>query len=265
MKNGPGDFSSKFSVPNVERALSIFETLMTSPDGYTLSEIAQQLKLPRNSVFRITNALLLHHYVTRDEKTRKYGLSHKLFGIAYNSASTRTLMENSMDIMRQLRDEVTETTIISVMSDGAGLVLEQVPAVHAFRFVCDAGLRQPVNASASPKAMMAFMPENAVEEILIKAKLQKFTSRTITGRQVLREHLQEIRKQGFALDIGEHIEGVNCAGAPILNQQGYAVAAVTVIGPTFRMPVESLPAIGQTVRSYADKISTRFGHGLVKA
>lgn len=264
MKSGAGGPPSRFSVPNLDRALSIMELLRTRPEGLTLSEIARELGLPRNSVFRIANTLLMHEYVARDEETRRLVLSQKLFGMAYTSASSATLMENAMGAMRDLRDATGETTILSVMAGNDCLVLEQVPGVHPFRFVCDAGLRQPLNASASPKALLAFMGPEKRNEVLRSARFRKWTPATIAERGAFRAHLLEVRRRGFALDIGEHMEGVNCAAAPILGRQGLPLAALTVIGPSFRLKTSALGAVGRVVREHADRISRRFGHGLVK-
>jgi IclR family acetate operon transcriptional repressor len=70
--------NSKYHVPNLERALAIMEHLSQHPAGLTASEISEQLKIPRNSIFRITSTLVDTHYLIRDEVTKKYQLSQKL-------------------------------------------------------------------------------------------------------------------------------------------------------------------------------------------
>ncbi|HPA20444.1 MAG TPA: IclR family transcriptional regulator [Verrucomicrobiae bacterium] len=263
MKSGAVVSPSSFSVPNLDRALSILELLRTRPEGLTLSEIARELGLPRNSVFRIANTLLMHEYVERDDETRRLALSQKLFGMAYSSASSATLMESAIGAMRDLRDAVKETTILSVMAGDECLVLEQVPGLHPFRFVCDAGLRQPLNASASPKALLAFMEPGDREKVLRAARFRRWTPATITDKGKYRAHLRKIRERGFALDVGEHMEGVNCIAAPILNRQGLPLAAVTVIGPSFRLAAGALPRVGRIVLAHTERISRHYGHGLV--
>jgi IclR family acetate operon transcriptional repressor len=263
MKSPAPAGASRFSVPNLDRALSILELLRTRAGGLTLSEIARDLGLPRNSVFRIANTLLMHGYVERDGETRRLGLSPKLFGMAYGSASSATLMEAAMGPMRDLRDATGETTILSVMAGDECLVVEQVPGIHPFRLVCDAGLRQPLNVSASPKALLAFMEPGGREAILRSARFRRWTPASITDKGRFREHLSQIRRRGFALDRGEHLEGVHCAAAPILNRLGLPIAAVTVIGPAFRLKVGALDGLGRKVREHAERISRRFGYGLV--
>ncbi|MCX7826425.1 MAG: IclR family transcriptional regulator, partial [Verrucomicrobiae bacterium] len=75
----------------------------------------------------------------------------------------------------------------------------------------------------------------------------------------LKEELNSVRHCGYALDRGEHIDGVMCAAAPVFDRRGQAVASLTVTAPAGRMPREKLPALDRMVRLHANRISTRLG------
>ena len=96
IKNGNG-------VPILHRTLEILDHLRLYPQGLTLSEVSRTLNFPKNTVYRILNTLVEHEYLTRDNDTLRYLLSHKMATFSYGSAHDKTLMEASMDIMRQLR------------------------------------------------------------------------------------------------------------------------------------------------------------------
>jgi DNA-binding IclR family transcriptional regulator len=246
---------ANFQVPALERGLEILETLRHHSEGLGINEAARLLEIPVNSAFRILNTLLQYGYVQRDAKSKKFTLSTKLFSIACDHASETTLIEAALPVMRKLRDVLKETVVISVISGQEGIVLEQVPGLHQFRFVCDPGTRQAPHASASTKAILAYLPEDERCAVLDGLPMPRFTEHTITSRQLFFQELRQVKKDGYALDQAEALEGVVCAAAPVFDRQGYPVAAITVTGPVTRMHLDQLPELGRKVQEHAHRIS----------
>ncbi|MDD4869367.1 MAG: IclR family transcriptional regulator [Kiritimatiellae bacterium] len=250
-------------VPILHRTLTILDHLRLHPQGLTLSEIARELHFPKNTVYRILNTLSVHEYITRDTDSLRYLLSRKMVTFAYGSAQDRTLMESSLDVMRRLRDMITETVVISIFDRGEGIVLEQVQGLHPFRFVCDPGTRQPViYASASTKIIFAFLPAKEREDIIKGISFKRMTATTITCRKDFINELAMARCNGYAVDRAEALHGVHCVATPVLNYQGYPVAAITTTGPAERMPISAFPRIGTLMKKYTAEISRRLGYGL---
>lgn len=249
-------------VPILDRALLVLDLLRQSPQGRSLSDVARAMGFPKNTVYRILNTLCAHDYVRRDQSTMLFTLSRKMATVAYDSAHDRTLLENSLDVMRRLRDATRETVVISILDGHEGLVLEQVQSVHPFRFICDPGTRQLVYASASTKAILAALPKRERDAALAGVVFKRMTATTITSRRQLETALADARRDGYAVDHGEALDGVHCVGAPIVNHQGFPVAALTVTGPADRLPVADFPRLGQLVTEHAAEISRRLGFGL---
>lgn len=247
-------------VPNLERGLLILQHLAQHAEGQGISDLTAALGYPLNSVFRITNTLLKHGYVERNLLNKKFTLTKKMFTMAYNSEPDRTLMENAIDLMRELRDKVKETVIISIMDRNEGLVLEQVQGLHPFRFMADAGTRQPAHAGSTTKAIIAYMPDREREATLQAIEYRRLTAHSITSRTAFEAELKDVRSKGYAVDRAEALDGVHCVGAPIFNRQGYPISAITVTGPSNRLPEENFPAIGVLVKDCAMKISVRLGY-----
>ncbi|MDH3345884.1 MAG: helix-turn-helix domain-containing protein, partial [Kiritimatiellaceae bacterium] len=131
-----------FQVPNLERGLQILDYMAGCEEETSISNLARALGFPPNSVMRIMNALEHYGYLHRNPETKGYLLSNKMVTMAASRPSQKNLMEQSLDIMRKLRDKTGETVVISVIDQDEGLVLEQVQGLHSFRFVCDPGTRQ---------------------------------------------------------------------------------------------------------------------------
>lgn len=255
----PGD-KPDFKVPNLERGLQILEYLVEINTSVALNSLSKDLDIPANSAGRIMSALEFYGYVQRDPATKKYALTHKMLAMTYNGASTRSLLEDSLDVMRDLRDVVEETVVISILEKNEGLVLEQIPGVHLFRFVVEPGTRQEPHSSASTKAILAFMPEGKRRAVLAKMDYPKHTAATITSPKEFLKELEEVRHKGYALDRAEAIDGVHCVAAPVLNHHGEAEAAVTITGPSNRMPLKSLDETGEQVKGFVERISERRGY-----
>ena len=249
----------RFKVPALLRGLTILELLARHPEGLRMSEIAEALRLPPNSVFRINGQLEESGYLRRDDAGR-FRLGTKLFSLGCGALGEERLIEKSLDVMRRLRDETTETVLLGQRLDREGVVLEQLPALHALRFVVDPGSRFPLHSAAPGKAMLAFLPEDERAQVLSKMKYPAFTPRTISSRAAFEQELKHVQKTGHALDEGEEIEGLHCIGAPIFNRHGYPTAALWITAPSNRLPKSLFARNARLVVTAAHEISERLGH-----
>ena len=252
--------TSNHSVPNLERALKIFELLSNHPEGLNITEISNHLEIPKNSTFRITTTLLNSGYLFRDEKSKAFSITGKLLSLGYAALSESTLIEKSIDVMKSLRDELKETVLLGIMVNHEGIVLELVPGLHSIKFWVDVGTIFPSNTAAPSKAMISFMSEQQQEEILGKMEFKKFTKNTITSVDKYRDLLEKVKMNGYGCDLGEEVEGVNCVSAPIFNRNGTPIAAIWVTGPAERLTNKDSERIGSTVKNHAIQISKRFGY-----
>lgn len=250
-------------VPALDRALSILELLARHPEGMRMREIAEQLDLPANSVFRITATLEDRGYLLRDGEDMRYQLSRKLLSLGYAAIGEDKLIEHSLDVMQLLRDETQETVLVGVRADTQGVVLEQVAATQPVKFLVDPGTHFPLHTSAPGKVFVAFLPAAEREALLKRLKFTRFNDRTLDSRAKFDAEIAEVRAKGYGLDRAEQIEGLHCVGAPIFNHRGYPIAAIWVTGPSFRFAASDLPRIGTRVVTAANKISQRFGYKLL--
>jgi DNA-binding IclR family transcriptional regulator len=257
--------TSKYHVPNLERALRIFELLAKNPKGLNTSEIATQLKIPRNSIFRITATLHDFGYLLRDEDTKSFQLSQKFLVLGYTALTEESLVEKALDHMRHLRDMFGETVPLGILHGHEGLVIEEVPGIHSFRFVLEPGRNFHLHTAAPGKAMMAFLPPEEQQNIFKKIKFRIFNQRTIKNTTALRQVLAEVQQKGYAIDHAEEIEGMHCIAAPVFNRHGYPIAAIWITGPSIRLPASEFENIGIQVKKHADSISKSLGYGLLKS
>jgi len=251
---------ASYHVPNLDRALRILEFLATEPGGCGISQIARRLELPKNSVYRIVSTLLARDYLRRDPVAKTFTLSRKLLSLGYAAVDEHNLIEKSLDVMRQLRDQTEETTLIGVLVDNEGIVVEQVPSTHAVKVFIKVGHHFPLHTAAPGKAMVAFLPPDERDALLDRMSFTRFNHRTIADRGQFEQELADVRAKGYAVDRAEEIDGLHCVAAPVFDHRARPLASIWVTGPASRLRLEDFPRVGRHVAEKAEAISRRFGY-----
>jgi len=253
------DISSPGSAPALDRALDILERLSTSRAGLTLSELSEQLQLPKNSVFRITQTLLARGYLERNSESLAFQLTGRLLKLALPRWNGYSLPALSRSSMIALRDKTRETVQLGVLSGLEGVIIDQVEGLEPLRIAVDLGLRFALHNNAPGKLFLAFLPSEQRAAALAKLKMPASTSRTITTKKELLLECERIVEQGYATDFAESDEGIHCIAGPIVDAAQNVVGAIWVSGPSKRLPKSSFRELGVEVCEASDRISRTLG------
>lgn len=249
----------RYVIPSVERTFSVMEFLAREPEGKNITDIAEELSLSKNSVFRILKTLTLKGYV--EEYKRLYRLGSKLFQLSTTAIGEASLIEKALSYMRSLRDEVGETVLLGKRMGVSGIILEQVPGRFPIKVVVEVGFRFPLHCSAPGKAILAYLPEGEREDVLGRITYEKYTDRTVSSKKDLEAGFDDIRSSKYAVDNEEEIIGVTCVACPLFNGWGYPVAALWITGPRARLSEENFDEVGKIIDRYAAHISSTLGYG----
>lgn len=250
--------NKKYSVPNLVRALAIFEFLSSHPKSYGVTEIAEKLSYPKNSVFRIVKTLALHGYLI--ESGKSYHLSAKLLALGSTALEDINLSEKSIDIMRELRDVVNETVLLGILKGSEGVILDEVLSTHPVKFKIDIGHVYQLNTASSGKVILAYLPELERDRIIDNMIFKRYTKRTIINKSEYLKALATVKQKGYALNFAENYKGLHCVAAPIFNHRKYPIASIWLAGPSHRLLAGDLDRIGEIVKEHAYRISQRFGY-----
>lgn len=249
---------SSIQVPALQRGLALLERLAAQPSGATLSELSAALGLSPTSVFRLTGALEELGYLRRDERTKKFAVTQKLLLLGQPHSGARSLTECALEPMRRVLAATGETTQLCCHTEVYCVVIEQLPSIHPFKYIVDLGSRPPAYCCAPGKAMLAFLPDAELEAILPKISFEPHTAHTITNPRDFAVELERIRACGYGLDRGEHFDGIHCVAAPVLDRHKYPIAAITIAGPSARIPESSFESIGKLIINAARETARRF-------
>ncbi len=238
---------SKYSVPVVRSTFMILEELSRS-ELLGLREVTQTTGIPKSTVFRILSTLVDLGYVTR-EANRNYRISRSLGLLVSDGAVHETLRRLALPLMHDLRDKYGETVNLGVQQFDKVTYVEVVPSEFALRLQERRGASVPAHASALGKAILAFSPQDVVQELLRGHKLESVTEHTISDPEAFLQELKRVRNAGFAFDRGEGSLLAVCVGAPILGASGNAIAAMSISGPASRFnPKKDSPVIASLLK-----------------
>lgn len=254
----PTETDRASSAPGTERTLAILEVLSKAGHGgLTASEIARALNLPQNSTSRIVETIQEFGYIERRFEDRRYVLTRKLLDLARPSVGDKSLAACAFEPLCQLRDLTGETAQLLVRSQHKSVVIEQVASRQPVKVLGEIGFRVPLYSCAPGKAVLAALPASELQTFYKEVKLKRFTPTTHATRESLTRELETIRAQGYAVDLAEGLEGIHCVGAAITDAQGYPLAALTVIGPSFRLRTEHFETLGRQCIESAAAIQRR--------
>jgi IclR family acetate operon transcriptional repressor len=156
--------------------------------------------------------------------------------------------------MRSLRDDTGETVQLTIESGGEVLLMEQFQGTHALQVCGQIGMRVPLYSCAPGKAILAWWNEERRGEWFRGRALKSFTATTLSRREDLERELAESRLKGFTVDREEGLEGIRCIAAPILDEYGAPLAAITFMAPVSRMPEDLFDKLGSRCMRAAREI-----------
>jgi DNA-binding IclR family transcriptional regulator len=159
--------------------------------------------------------------------------------------------------LKELRDETHETARLTVLHGEQGICIAQVETELPMRIQTPIGGTLLLYCSATGKAMLAFQSKEFIDSIA--SSMQRFTSATAGSRKDLLAELDQIRRDGFAINCGERVIGVCGVGAPVANIGGDIRAAIGISGPAERLNQQVLRKYGPLVRDVACRLSHDLG------
>ena len=241
---------------SIKKALEIIECVGISTRPLKASEVANLSKLERATAFRILTYLTSLGYLFKDNSTNLYSLGHKIFEFGDKSDYLKTLITLCLDSIRSLSQETEHITYLAVLEGPHVMHCDKVDpsgdsAPRAFRMRLDA------HSCALGKAMLAYKSLEELGEIYKSYSLHKHTSNTITSLDKLHLELRKIKLNGFSVNEAETFDYVYGVGAPILDKQQRAIAAISLSGTKSTINIKTIPILAKKIIITSKEISAK--------
>lgn len=243
----------------IGKTLDVLEAFVQSPQRQlSLRDISQQLRLNKNSVFRILYSLAEHGYVVKDNQ--KYELGAKLLELGNARLRHNDLLSVAAPSLQALRDQYGETVNLGILDKDQIRYIGVWESHDRLRLAEKVGATDMLHCSALGKVFLAYLPAAEVRALIGAKRLPALTPHTITSQLALKAELEVIRKQGYAIDAEESMLGASCVACTIMDPvQGRPLASFSMSGPTVRMTQRRIAEIGRALRLTAAEIERKLG------
>ncbi|MDA8124984.1 MAG: IclR family transcriptional regulator [Deltaproteobacteria bacterium] len=245
-----------------ERVVDILDAVASSDGPCGISELSRQLKIGKYNVFRILSALEEKGWIEQDTETKKYSLTGAMAGVAFRALSQLDIQKVSLPYLQELQKITGETSALVIREELGRMFISCIPSDQAVRHVVPVGERGEQWRGSGGKAILAFTTEDEIEAVLKQFRdsgVQTLAAGQTVTVESLREELALIRKQGFAVGVGERNSGVCGVSAPIFNHQQRVVGSISVSGPMPRFDMEKAFHYSDLIMEKAKKISSILG------
>lgn len=238
----------------IGRALAVLRLLADHGTEVGAVTVASKLGLSSGTTSRILRALVAEGLATQNPKSDTYYLGSG--AVLLGQAAQRVLgLDRALPVLELLNAETEESVNLVVREGRESVVMLRVQSTLPLRFEQHPGARFPLYTTASGKAIMAHSPDADEYVASLPLELKRLTASTLRSPGELRAQLEETCERGYSIDDEENVAGVRCVGAPVLDSDGRAQAAIVIQVPTVRMPPARVEELGALVVAGAKEVA----------
>lgn len=218
----------------LKKITSILDAFSLIRPEMGLSEIRGETGLPHSTVQRLVTNMVQEGML--DRRGDQFRIGIRMTHWAAPARQGLDFLELLTPVVRGLRDELGETVCIFRESQGSRVCVALAETRRLLRRAVEVGDIMPLHAGSAGRVLLAWNPELA--EKVYGSGLRSMTELTITDAESLDAAVSKTRADGFAITTGERVSGASGLSAPIFGPQAELYGALTVMGPTMRMPYD---------------------------
>lgn len=239
---------------SVRRAFAALERLADAPAGRGVTELARDLGVHKSSASRLLATMRDAGIVVADEASGRYGLGPGLLRLTARTWARLDVAAVSHNVLSDLAALSGETAYVSVRHGHSRVAVGEVESANPVRMVAGIGRPYPLYAGAPSKVLLAAMTADAVTTVM-----RDLPGARRGAAQRLRADLDRVRRTGYAMSVGENVEGATSVAVPIRGHAGAVVAALALAGVDPRWDRQRMLAIVPQLRSGAAEIERLLG------
>lgn len=253
------DDIGKGGVRSVQLALDVLEQVAAAQGEIGVSELAVKLSTTKGSVFRHLKTLVERGYLSQNPATSRYRLGIRTYVLGQAAASGIDLLSASGDAMRDLREELGLSVVLSVLEGGRLTVVTTSLGKSSLEIGVRPGTELQLHCNAQGKIALAFV-HNLMNEKASRSPLQRHTEHTLVDPKALDEELQQVRRNGYAVAMEEETLGICALAAPIFNGGNELVGTLAIVGTVQHIPRQPQDSQVEALRRSALRISWNLGY-----
>lgn len=248
-----------YPIKVLDKSLSVLDILFKNNAPMSITGISKKLGIYPSTIHRILDTLKYRGYVEQNSDDQKYLLGLKLVELGMTRYHQISLAKEASPFLKELVDECHETVHLGILYHEDVLYIAKEDSPQTIRMVSRVGRRASLYSTGLGKILLAYLSEKERKKIIAHIKIRRFTENTITNKVELEKELEQVRKQGLALDREENEKEVYCIAVPIKNYRGKVIAALSISSPTYRINAQRKKFLKKSIQCMGRKISKRLG------
>ncbi len=225
-------------VQSLEKGLNVIRCFDMDHEQMTLSDVAKKVDLTRANARRILLTLQHLGYVNSYDG-KMFSLSPKVLSLGYSYLSGLPFRELAQPYMQELAREVNESCSMSVLDQSDIVYIARVHTKRIMTISLGVGTRLPSYATSMGKVLLANLDPMEATKLVGNMKFEELTPFTLSKNAFL-QHLDMVRKQGWAISDQELEIGVRSIACPIRDKKGKVLASINISGHASRVSLEDL-------------------------
>jgi len=244
------------SVRVIDRVFAILEYLSQSNAPRGPTEISAATGMHKSTVHRLLSSMHGGGYIEKTD-AGTYRIGVKLVGIVSSHINNLELQTEARPFLNDLHAELGLIVHLGILDGREVVYVEKIDISRNLRIYTQIGMRVPAHCSSLGKCLLSRLSGDELSSVFPKGSMERFTPNTITSLRELKEHLREVRIQGWGMDNEEYIVGHRCVGAPVFDYRGEIIAAISASGPLALLSDDRIPQVTECVKQTAKRISRR--------
>jgi IclR family transcriptional regulator, pca regulon regulatory protein len=228
----------KQSLQSLERGMAVLQVFDHDRPALTLSEVARLTGTTRATARRILLTLEQLGHVRSDG--RLFSLTPRVLSLGWAYLSSLNLWDIAHPLMEELTERTAESCSAAALDLPDVVYVARVPTRRIMTITLGVGTRLPAYVTSMGRVLLSDLPAAELEAYLAETKLEPLTERTVTDPDRLREAIEEVRSQGWALNDQELEIGLRSIAAPIRGADGRIMAALNIAAAAPRVGLDQM-------------------------
>ncbi|MFE4351603.1 IclR family transcriptional regulator [Peribacillus butanolivorans] len=241
----------------INRAIEVLKSFSPEEKELTLADFHRKLGLSKSSLQRILNTLVSQGLIDKNEERKSYRLGIELYFLGHLVEKNSNLMSVAKSEMKSLSEFFGETVCLSIIHQNMRKCIGYVASNHELRSLTYIGQYSPLYAGASAKSLLSLLSDYEVNKLLDSMTLEPITKETITDKEKLKQEIQAIREQGYAMSKSERVVGSFSISAPIKERYNKDFLSISLVIPTARVDESKIELYIKLVKETAFNISKK--------
>jgi DNA-binding IclR family transcriptional regulator len=218
----PGKQEGKRLLQSTLRCLEVLDALAESDKPVAVSDLARRLKVRRGTLHQQLQTLVYAGWARQTADARYY-LSMRAVHVGKVALEQAGIAQRLLPLLEELAFRTGEAPAIAVLDTEDVLIVQRVESPHLVRADIKVGTRMPLAGSAAGRVLLAYASPDKLDQLATRGV-------TLPDRAVL----DEVRRQGYAVQRDEFQAGLSAAAVPISTGDDEELLTLSMAAPTDR-------------------------------